>query len=161
MATGEAWPTVTPRTRRTAGTSAPATTSWPSGATRFVTWPSGSRWAASTNGPTPTSRSLIDDRQGLVVGFWRQIAGATRADGSHYEVAGIGGSWFKYGGKMQWAWQRDWFDFGNAGATFMEMIRDGTLSEGMTARMHRALTPDLPGHYELGQAPAPLWPPGL
>ena len=109
----------------------------------------------------PYQSVVIDDRQGLVVGFWRQIAGAKRADGSHYEVAGIGGSWFKYGGNMQWAWQRDWFDFGNAGATFMEMIRDGTLSEGMTARMHRALTPDLPGHYELGRAPAPLWPPGL
>ena len=37
-----------------------------------------------------------------------------RADGTEYEVHGIGGSWFRYAGDSQWSWQRDWFDFGNA-----------------------------------------------
>jgi hypothetical protein len=38
------------------------------------------------------------------------------------------------------------------------MMKDGTLSEGMTARMHRSLGGGLPGHYPIGQAPAPIWP---
>ena len=107
----------------------------------------------------PYQEILIDDRKGQVVGFWKQVATATRADGSHYEVAGIGGSWFGYAGGFEWAWQRDWFDYGNAAACFLEMMGDGTLSAGMTARMHRSLGGGLPGHYDLGQAPAPIWPP--
>ena len=106
----------------------------------------------------PYQSILIDEVRGMVVGFWRQIATATRADGSRYEVAGIGGSWFGYGGSYQWSFQRDWFDYGNAAACFLEMMKDGTLSEGMTARMHRSLGGGLPGHYDLGNAPAPLWP---
>ncbi|MEZ5383603.1 MAG: nuclear transport factor 2 family protein [Microthrixaceae bacterium] len=106
----------------------------------------------------PYEEVLIDEVKGQVIGLWRQVANATREDGSHYEVAGIGGSWFRYGGNMQWAWQRDWFDYGNAAAVFLEMMTDGTLSEGMTQRMHRALGGDQPGHYALGTAPAPLWP---
>ncbi len=105
----------------------------------------------------PYQEIVIDDRTGNVIGFWKQVADATRADGSHYEVAGIGGSWFRYGGNFQWAWQRDWFDYGNAAAVFMEMIGDGTLSEGMTARMHRSLGGDLPCHYPRGGAPVGLW----
>jgi hypothetical protein len=106
----------------------------------------------------PYQEILIDEKKGQVVGFWRQIALATRADGTRYEVAGIGGSWFGYGGEFQWRFQRDWFDYGNAAACFLEMMTDGTLSEGMTARMHRSLGGDLPGHYDVGAAPAPLWP---
>ena len=106
----------------------------------------------------PYEEILIDDRKGQVIGLWRQIADATRPDGSHYEVAGLGGSWFGYAGDGQWSFQRDWFDYGNAAALFVEMMGDGTLSEGMTARMHRALGGGLPGHYPIGGAPAPLWP---
>ena len=107
----------------------------------------------------PYQQVLIDEQKGQVVGMWRQIAGATRKDGTHYEIAGIGGSWFGYAGNMQWAWQRDWFDFANTTATFIEMIKDGTLSDAMTARMDRALAKDRPGHYPLGQTPVPIWPP--
>lgn len=106
----------------------------------------------------PYEEMLIDEKKGQVIGLWRQIALATRADGSRYEVAGIGGSWFGYAGDYQWSFQRDWFDYGNAAALFLEMIQDGTLSEGMTARMHRTLGGGLPGHYDLGKAPAPIWP---
>jgi hypothetical protein len=105
----------------------------------------------------PYQEVIIDDQKGHVIGFWKQVADATRADGSHYEVGGIGGSWFRYAGNLQWSWQRDWFDYGNAAAVFMEMIGDGTLSEGMTKRMHRALGGDLPGHYERGTLPVGLW----
>jgi hypothetical protein len=106
----------------------------------------------------PYQKVLIDEQQGEVLGLWKQIADATRADGSHYEIAGLGGSWFRYAGNYQWSWQRDFFDVGNAGAIFMEMIRDGTLLPGMQERMERAMSGErLPGHYPLGQAPVGLW----
>jgi hypothetical protein len=50
----------------------------------------------------PYEEIVIDEQKGMVVGFWRQIADATRDDGTPYEVAGIGGSWFRYGGDFQW-----------------------------------------------------------
>ena len=106
----------------------------------------------------PYQEILIDEAKGHVVGFWRQIADATRADGTHYEVPGIGGSWFRYGGNFQWSWQRDWFDFGNAAALFMEMMTDGKLSAGMTARLERSMKPgQLPGHYKIADTPVGLW----
>lgn len=106
----------------------------------------------------PYQSIIIDEKQGHVIGFWRQIADAKRADGTNYEVAGIGGSWFRYGGDFQWAWQRDWFDFGNAAAVFMEMIGDGNLSAGMQARLDRATKAgELPGHYRISETPVGLW----
>ena len=106
---------------------------------------------------------LIDDQQGEVLGLWKQVADATRADGTNYEIAGLGGSWFRYAGDYRWSWQRDFFDVGNAGATFLAMIKDGTLLPGMQHRMERAMSGErLPGHYPLGGAPVGLWevPPG-
>jgi hypothetical protein len=46
----------------------------------------------------PYEEILIDDRKGQVIGLWRQVADAKRADGGRYEVAGIGGSWVGYAG---------------------------------------------------------------
>ena len=100
---------------------------------------------------------VIDEQKGMVIGFWRQIADATRDDGTPYEIAGIGGSWFIYGGDHQWRWQRDWFDFGNAAALFMEMMGADKLSEGMVGRMNRSMKSDLPGYYPHGKAPVDLW----
>lgn len=107
----------------------------------------------------PYQHILVDERKGMVVGFWRQIAvGAERPGGGRYEVAGIGGSWFLYGGDFQWRWQRDWFDFGNAAALFMEMMGDGTLSDGMKARMEQSVKAgQLPGHYRIDEVPVGLW----
>ena len=105
----------------------------------------------------PYQEILIDEKKGHVVGFWKQVADARRADGSEYVVEGIGGSWFRYAGDWKWSWQRDWFDFGNAAAVFIEMIKDGSLSDGMQARMERSAQKDLPGHHRIGQAPQQLW----
>ena len=105
----------------------------------------------------PYQKVLIDDQLGEVIGLWKQIATTPRPDGGVYEVAGIGGSWFRYGGDFQWSWQRDWFDFGNAGAVFLEMMSAGVLSDGMTARMHRSMSGPLPGYYPQGKAPVTLW----
>ena len=106
----------------------------------------------------PYQKVLIDPVQGEVIGLWKQIADATRPDGSPYEVAGIGGSWFRYAGNWQWSWQRDFFDVGNATALFIEMIKAEVLSEGMTRRIERAAGGGrLPGHYRPGEAPVGLW----
>ncbi len=105
----------------------------------------------------PYEEIVIDEQKGMVIGFWRQVADATRDDGSRYEIAGIGGSWFIYGGDFQWRWQRDWFDFGNAASLFMEMMTAGKLSEGMVGRMNRSMKADLPGYYPHGKAPVDLW----
>lgn len=44
----------------------------------------------------PYQRVVIDEKQGEVVGFWKQVA--TDANGAEQEVYGIGGSWFRYAG---------------------------------------------------------------
>jgi hypothetical protein len=106
----------------------------------------------------PYQRTLIDDVQGEALGLWKQVADATRADGTHYEIAGLGGSWFRYAGNHQWSWQRDFFDVGNATAIFIEMIKDKALSPAMQQRIEKAAAHErAPGHYPVGQAPVGLW----
>ena len=105
----------------------------------------------------PYMRILIDEVQGEILGLWKQVADATRADGSHYEIAGLGGSWFRYGGNHQWSWQRDFFDVGNATATYIEMIQADALSPGMKARIEKMGAGRQPGHYPVGKAPVSLW----
>lgn len=94
----------------------------------------------------PYDNILIDDQQGEVIGIWRQVAPAKREDGSPYEVAGVGGSWFRYGGNYQWSWQRDFFDLGNVKALFMELAADGKLDEAVRRKIGRlARGRQLPG----------------
>ena len=100
-------------------------------------WAFGSEMAGLDKWTYPYVRTLIDDRKGEIIGMWRQIAPVKDPQGRPYEVAGTGGSWFRYGGNFQWCWQRDFFDHGNAGAVFMEMARNGQLSEKMQERMKR------------------------
>ncbi len=102
----------------------------------------------------PYQKVLIDDQQGEVIGLWKQVA--TKPDGGTYEVAGIGGSWFRYGGNFRWSWQRDFFDVGNATALFIQMFREGTLSEGMQRRMDAA-GKEQPCRYPVGRGPIGFW----
>ena len=105
----------------------------------------------------PYQKVLIDPHQGEVIGLWKQIADATRPDGSAYEIAGIG-ELVPLLGNWQWSWQRDFFDVGNATSLFVEMIKADALSDGMRRRIERAASGEmLPGHYRLGEAPAGLW----
>lgn len=85
----------------------------------------------------PYVRTLIDDQKGEVIGIWRQIAPVKDPDGVPYEIRGTGGSWFRYGGDFQWAWQRDFFDHANAGAVFGAMAKNGQLTERMLERMKK------------------------
>ncbi|WP_024794879.1 hypothetical protein [Tomitella biformata] len=106
----------------------------------------------------PYQEVIIDHVSGTVMGLWKQVADATRPDGSHYEVHGFGGSWFRYAGNGQWSWHRDFFDFGNVSALFIEMMTDKTLSAGMHKRIERAMSGEkLPGYYPLGKTPVALW----
>ncbi len=83
----------------------------------------------------PYVRTLIDDQKGEFIGIWRQIAPVEDPEGVPYEIRGTGGSWFRYGGDFQWAWQRDFFDHACAGAVFGAMAKNGQLTEAMLKRM--------------------------
>jgi len=85
----------------------------------------------------PYVRTLIDDKKGEVLGVWRQLAPLTDPDGQPVEIAGTGGSWFRYAGDFKWAWQRDFFDHINAGVVFGEMAKNGQLNERMQERMKK------------------------
>ena len=97
----------------------------------------------------PYVRVIIDDRAGEIIGFWRQIAPVTGPDAQPYEISGTGGSWFRYAGGFKWSWQRDFFDHANAGATFLEMAKNGQLSEKMQERMKKGSK--MPGWIKRGE----------
>jgi len=88
-------------------------------------------------------RTVIDDQKGEIIGIWRQIAPVAGADGTPIEIGGTGGSWFRYAGNFQWAWQRDFFDQGCAAAVFMALLQEGKLSPKMQERMKAG--PRMPG----------------
>jgi hypothetical protein len=99
---------------------------------------------------------LIDEKQGEIVGFWKQIV--NKADGTQDEIYGIGGSWFRYAGGGKFNWQRDFFDFGHVQTLYMELMKAGKLSEGMKKRIERGMSGEkVPGYYPLGKSPVPLW----
>lgn len=100
---------------------------------------------------------IIDEQRGEVIGMWRQVAPFKRPDGSHYEVAGVGGSWFRYAGNYQWEWQRDFFDLGNVKALFFELAGDGKLNPVIREKIHRqAKGILLPGHEKIRPEPGKL-----
>ncbi len=99
---------------------------------------------------------LIDEKQGEIVGFWKQIVNKT--DGTQGEIYGIGGSWFRLNSDQLIEWQRDFFDFGHVAKMFGNLIESGDLSTGMQKRIERSVAGEkLPGYYPLGEAPVPIW----
>ncbi|WP_395309884.1 nuclear transport factor 2 family protein [Mycobacterium sp. AMU20-3851] len=101
-------------------------------------------------------RTLIDDKQNEIVGFWKQIA--KRSDGTESEIYGIGGSWFRLNDQLLIEWQRDFFDFGHVAKGYAKLIESGDLTPTMQQRIERSLAGEkLPGYYPLGQAPVPIW----
>ena len=99
---------------------------------------------------------LIDEKQGEIVGFWKQIV--NKSDGSQDEIYGIGGSWFRLNADGKIEWQRDFFDFGHVAKGFAGLIESGDLSAGMQKRIERSVAGEkLPGYYPLGEAPSPIW----
>ena len=82
---------------------------------------------------------LIDEKQGEIVGFWKQIVNKT--DGTQDEIYGIGGSWFRLNADKLIEWQRDFFDFGHVAKMFGDLIESGDLSDGHAASGSSAASP--------------------
>ncbi|MGC7211019.1 nuclear transport factor 2 family protein, partial [Mycobacteroides abscessus subsp. abscessus] len=72
---------------------------------------------------------IIDEKQGEIVGFWKQIA--NKSDGSRAEIYGIGGSWFRLDDQLLIEWQRDFFDFGHVAKGYAKLIESGDLTPAM------------------------------
>lgn len=106
--------------------------------------------------------TVMDDANGMIIGFWKQRAGITDDGGREYEVPGIGGSWFGYGhddeGTGRFQWQRDWFDLNAAATTFLNMAKSGKAGQPLLDRMSVDGTQQ-PGHYSPDALPATIWPP--
>lgn len=85
----------------------------------------------------PYARTLIDECKGEVIGIYHQLAPVADPGGKPYEIAGTGGSWFRYAGGFQWSWQRDFFDTGNAAAVFAKLAQNGQLSQPMLERIKK------------------------
>ncbi|WKN47417.1 hypothetical protein [Nocardioides sp. Arc9.136] len=111
--------------------------------------------------------TVMDEKAGMVVGFWKQRSGITDdATGQEYEILGIGGSWFGVerqtsgadAGQLKIAWQRDWFDMPSTAQTFMEILGSGKAPERLLERM-KVAGHGVPGHYHLADIPSPVWPP--
>lgn len=101
-------------------------------------------------------KTLIDEKQNEIVGFWKQIA--TKSDGTRDEIYGIGGSWFRLNDQLLIEWQRDFFDFGHVQKAFMKLIESGDLTPTMQKRIERSLAGEkLPGYYPIGEAPVAIW----
>ncbi len=113
------------------------------GPQQIADWAFGSEMAGLDGWTYPYLRTLIDDRKGEFVGFWRQVAPVEDAEGKRYEIRGTGGSWFRYAGDFKWEWQRDFFDHMNAGAVFGAMAKNKQLTPKMLERMKKGS--DMPG----------------
>ncbi len=100
-------------------------------------WVFGTEMAGLEHWTYPYVRTLIDEQQGEVLGVWRQLAPDKDPEGNNYEIAGTGGSWFRYAGNYQWSWQRDFFDHMNAGAIFLKMAERKQLKPAMIERMEK------------------------
>ncbi len=106
-------------------------------------WAFGTEMAGLERWTYPYVRTLIDEEKGEFLGFWRQVAPDKDPEGNFYEIAGTGGSWFRYAGEFKWCWQRDFFDHTNAGAVFGAMMQNGQLKPKMIERMKKGS--DMPG----------------
>jgi len=100
-------------------------------------WAFGSEMAGLEHWTYPYVRTLIDDQKGEFIGIWRQLAPVKDPEGKPYEIAGTGGSWFRYAGDFKWSWQRDFFDHANAGAVFGAMAQNDQLTPKMLERMKK------------------------
>jgi len=87
----------------------------------------------------PYQFTMIDDRQGLIIGSGSRSRTRPVRTVSPYVVAGFGGSLFGYA-DGHFTWQRDFYDHMNVGTVFLEMAANGQLSAGMTERIETAMT---------------------
>ena len=92
---------------------------------------------------------LVDEKQGEIVGFWKQIV--NKSDGTQDEIYGIGGSWFRLDSNLLIEWQRDFFDFGHVAYMFSKLIGSGDLVGYAEADRTLHGRGEAPGYYPLGR----------
>jgi hypothetical protein len=107
--------------------------------------------------------TVIDEKNAMVVGFWKQRSGIVDdTTGEEFEILGIGGSWFgverQHDGTLKFGWQRDWFDLGSTAHTFLAIAGSGRAPQGLLDRMSLNGM-DQPGHYRRADLPSTVWPP--
>ena len=107
--------------------------------------------------------TLIDEKNKMVVGFWKQRSGIVDdATGREFEVPGLGGSWFgverQPDGDLKFAWQRDWFDFGAMAHTMGAVVKSGKAPDTLMERL-KVFGLEMPGHYRPEDLPSTVWPP--
>jgi hypothetical protein len=106
--------------------------------------------------------TVMDEKSGMIVGFWKQRAGIADDEGREYEILGIGGSWFgverQDDGSLKFGWQRDWFDLGSTAHTFLALAGSGKAPQPLLDRMSLDGMSQ-PGHYRLADLPSTVWPP--
>ena len=106
--------------------------------------------------------TVMDESNGMVVGFWKQRAGIEdESTGKEYEILGIGGSWFglvEGPDGVEIGWQRDWFDLGSTAHTFLSLAGSGKAPQPLLDRMGLH-GPSQPGHYTRDELPSTVWPP--
>ncbi|WP_296603319.1 hypothetical protein [Nocardioides sp.] len=107
--------------------------------------------------------TVIDEKNAMVVGFWKQRAGIVDDEtGREFEVPGLGGSWFgverQADGDLKFAWQRDWFDFGAMAHTMGRVVKSGKAPDTLMKRL-QVFGLEVPGHYRPEDLPSTVWPP--
>jgi hypothetical protein len=107
--------------------------------------------------------TVIDEKNAMVVGFWKQRAGIVDdATGQEFEIPGLGGSWFgverQPDGDLKFAWQRDWFDFGAMAHTMGRVVKSGKAPQTLMERL-KVFGLEVPGHYRPEDLPSTVWPP--
>lgn len=111
--------------------------------------------------------TVVDERSGMIVGFWKQRSGIVDdGTGEEYQIVGLGGSWFgvvrvdegEDAGRLRFGWQRDWFDLGSTAQTFLAIAGSGKAPQGLLDRMSLDGSHQ-PGHYRLAELPSTVWPP--
>lgn len=107
--------------------------------------------------------TVIDEQNAMVVGFWKQRAGIVDDEtGKEFEIPGLGGSWFgvarRSDGELEFAWQRDWFDFGAMAHTMGRVVQSGKAPETLVKRL-QVFGLEVPGHYRPEDLPSTVWPP--
>ena len=107
------------------------------GRKQILEWVMGTEMAGLDDWHYPYVRTLVDDSKGEVIGIWRQLSPERDAQGNPIEIAGTGGSWFRYAGNFQWCWQRDFFDHMNAGSVFIALAKEQKLKPAMVERMQK------------------------
>ena len=107
--------------------------------------------------------TVIDEKNAMVVGFWKQRAGIVDdSTGKEFEIPGLGGSWFgverQADGDLKFSWQRDWFDFGAMAHTMGRVVKSGKAPDTLMKRL-QVFGLEVPGHYRPEDLPSTVWPP--